>query len=78
MENNELINIAKNFKIDGEVTNVEICSSGHINKTYALTYKQENGESKKYILQYVNTNVFPNLPELMDNIKNITRNFVLK
>ena len=72
MENNELINIAKNFKIDGEITNVEICSSGHINKTYALTYKKENGDSKKYILQYVNTNVFPNLPELMDNIKNIT------
>ncbi len=72
MENNELINIAKNFKIDGEVTNVEICSSGHINRTYALTYKKENGDSKKYILQYVNTNVFPNLPELMDNIKSIT------
>ena len=27
MENQELINIAKNFKIDGEVTNIEICSS---------------------------------------------------
>ena len=72
MENNELINIAKNFKIDGEITNIDVCSSGHINKTYALTYKKENGENKKYILQYVNTNVFPNLPELMDNIKNIT------
>ena len=48
MDKNELINIAKNFKIDGEVTSVEVCSSGHINKTYALTYKQNNGESKKY------------------------------
>ena len=71
MENQELINIAKNFKIDGEITDIDICSSGHINKTYALTYK-ENNEDKKYILQYVNTNVFPNLPELMNNIKNIT------
>ena len=72
MDKNELINIAKNFKIDGEVTSVEVCSSGHINKTYALTYKQNNGESKKYILQYVNDEVFPNLPELMKNIKNVT------
>ena len=73
MENQELINIAKNFIIDGEITNIELCSSGHINKTYALTYKKENGENKKYILQYVNTNVFPNLPELMENIKNVTK-----
>ena len=73
MENQELINIAKNFKIDGEITNIELCSSGHINKTYALTYKKEKGENKKYILQYVNTNVFPNLPELMENIKNVTK-----
>ena len=72
MNKEKLINIAKNFKIDGEITNIEVCSSGHINKTYALTYKTNNDENKKYILQYVNTNVFPNLPELMNNIKNIT------
>ena len=72
MDNQELIDIAKNFKIDGEVTKVEKCRDGHINKTYALTYKQNNGESKKYILQYVNDSVFPNLPELMKNIKNVT------
>ena len=72
MKENELIDIAKNFKIDGEVENIEICSLGHINKTYALTYKQNDGECKKYILQYVNDSVFPNLPELMKNIKNVT------
>ncbi len=73
MNKEKLINIAKNFKIDGEPIDVEICSSGHINKTYAITYKTSDGEKKKYILQYVNTNVFPNLPELMNNIKNITK-----
>ena len=72
MNKEELINIAKNFKIAGEPINIEKCESGHINKTYAITYKTEKGENKKYILQYVNTNVFPNLPELMKNIKNVT------
>ncbi len=72
MNKEELINIAKNFKIDGEPIKIEKCESGHINKTYAITYKKNDGENKKYILQYVNTNVFPNLPELMKNIKNIT------
>ena len=73
MNKEELINIAKNFKIDGEPIKIEECSSGHINKTYAITYKTNESESKKYILQYVNTNVFPNLPELMMNIKKVTK-----
>ena len=73
MNKEKLLNIAKNFKIDGEPISIEKCDSGHINKTYAITYKLNNGEKKKYILQYVNTNVFPNLPELMTNIKNVTK-----
>lgn len=73
MNKEKLMNIAKKFKIDGEPINIEICSSGHINKTYAITYKTNDGENKKYILQYVNDNVFPNLPELMKNIRNVTK-----
>ncbi len=72
MNKEKLINIAKNFKIDGEPIKITQCESGHINRTYALTYKTQENEEKKYILQYVNTNVFPNLPELMTNIRNIT------
>ena len=77
MDREKLTNIAKNFKIDGEPINIEKCDSGHINKTYAITYKKSDGENKKYILQYVNTNVFPNLPELMTNIKKVT-NYMAK
>ena len=77
MNKEELINIAKNFKIDGEPIKLEKCESGHINSTYAITYKTKEGD-KKYILQYVNTNVFPNLPELMNNIKKITNYMVNK
>ena len=73
MKKDELIKIAKNFSIDGEPVKIEKCNSGHINKTYAITYKTKEDEQKKYILQYVNTNVFPNLPELMTNIKKITK-----
>lgn len=78
MNKEKLIKIAKNFKIDGEIINIEKCNSGHINKTYAVTYQKENGEKKKYILQYVNTNVFPDLPELMKNIKNVTEYMINK
>lgn len=72
MEKEEIINIAKNFKIEGTPIKVEECNSGHINKTYAITYKTQENKNEKYILQYVNTDIFPNLPRLMSNIKNIT------
>ena len=68
MENSELFEIAKNFEINSKPTEISIIDSGHINKTYLV--KCENGE--KYILQYVNTNVFPNITELMNNIENVT------
>ena len=68
MENSELFEIAKNFKINGKPTEISIIDSGHINKTYLVKY--DTGE--KYILQYVNTNVFPNIVELMNNIEMVT------
>lgn len=78
MNKEKLINIAKNFKINGEPINIQECDSGHINRTYAITYKTDDNKNKKYILQYVNTNVFPNLPELMTNIKKVTNYMVKK
>ncbi len=77
MNKEKLKKIASNFKIDGEIIDIKRCDSGHINKTYAVKYKTNDGE-KKYILQYVNTNVFPNLPELMTNIKNVTQYMITK
>lgn len=68
MENSELFEIAKNFEINGKPTEISIIDSGHINKTYLVKY--DTGE--KYILQYVNTNVFPNIVELMNNIEKVT------
>lgn len=77
MDKEKLINIAKMFKIEGEIVGIDECSSGHINRTYAVEYKMKNNEYKKYILQYVNTDVFPKLPELMTNMKKITQ-YILK
>ena len=76
MNKEKLISIAKNFKIEGEPILVEKCDSGHINKTYAITYKVNENKNKKYILQYVNTNIFPNLGELMTNINKVT-NYII-
>lgn len=68
MKKEKLLEIANKFQIEGKPIQVKLIDSGHINKTYLVTYDTE----KKYILQYVNTNVFPNITELMKNIEEVT------
>lgn len=68
MKRDELLEISKNFNIEGEPVQVRIIESGHINKTYLVEYNT----GKRYILQYVNTKVFPNITELMKNIEGVT------
>ena len=58
----DLNKILKQFNIE---TNIENYGNGHINDTY-LT------QTKNYILQRINTNIFKNPAELMDNIENVT------
>lgn len=64
--------IADKFKISGTFYDAEIFGSGHINVTYLVTYKKEDSSLKKYIIQKVNTNVFKNINELMENVFDVT------
>lgn len=68
MKKEKLLEISKKFEIEGNPIDVKLIDSGHINKTYLVEYDT----NKKYILQYVNTNVFPNITELMNNIEKVT------
>lgn len=72
MDKENLLEIASNFKLTGNPIDAEICESGHINQTYSIKCA-EGEKNKKYILQYVNTKVFPNLKELMKNIEKVTQ-----
>lgn len=68
MKKEKLLEISKKFNIEGNPINVKLIESGHINKTYLVEYDT----GKKYILQYVNTKVFSNIRELMNNIEKVT------
>ena len=59
--------VCRNFSIEGEYRSYEQVTSGHINKTYKV-YFYRDGEVKDYILQRVNTYVFKNPVEVMNNI----------
>ncbi len=67
----KVLEVLSHFAIAGEYSHCEIINSGHINETYRA-YFIRNGELKDYILQRVNTYVFKNPVEMMENIVNVT------
>ncbi|MBQ9118381.1 MAG: aminoglycoside phosphotransferase family protein [Clostridia bacterium] len=63
--------VCNRFQLQGEYRNYEVINSGHINTTYKV-YFFRDGEIKDYILQRVNTYVFKEPVEMMDNISSVT------
>ncbi|MBO5495115.1 MAG: aminoglycoside phosphotransferase family protein [Eubacterium sp.] len=74
MEN--VAEILKEFDFAGELVSYKLFGSGHINTTYIVTY-DEGATKVRYILQRVNTNVFKNIDELMENVFAVT-SFLMK
>ncbi|MFA5341936.1 MAG: aminoglycoside phosphotransferase family protein [Clostridia bacterium] len=62
-----VIEIASKFSYDGNIIQITPIGAGHINKTYLV-----QTSLKKYTLQMINTSVFTNPEELMQNIYNVT------
>lgn len=60
--------ILKQFQVEGDVTSIEPYGSGHINHTYLV----QMADDKKYILQGINTTIFKDTDQLMENILNVT------
>lgn len=64
----EYIEIIRHFRIEQNIVSVEHYGSGHINHTFLA--KTEGGTN--YILQKINTSIFPKVEELMENILQVT------
>ena len=67
-----LIDTIKAFPSFGKYIGFRPITDGHINDTYVVEYKQNDGEISQYLLQRINTNVFTKPDELMQNIVNVT------
>lgn len=59
--------ITEKFDINGNVLKIEHYGSGHINATYRVKTTQD-----EYILQKVNTSVFKNMEQLVENVAGVT------
>jgi aminoglycoside phosphotransferase (APT) family kinase protein len=69
--------LARNFQIFADFESAEPYGTGHINDTYAATYRQ-GGAMIRYIHQRVNQNVFKNARGLMENIQRVTEHLRAK
>ncbi|MBE6775722.1 MAG: aminoglycoside phosphotransferase family protein [Ruminococcaceae bacterium] len=69
---NEIKALANHFGIEGELIDFSVYTDGHINSTYRVTF--ESGDRiDKYIVQGINTHVFKNPDQLMENVVNVTK-----
>ena len=60
MENlTTLKNVVKNFRIHGEIVKIEKVNKGYINSTYRVETLSVSNNIHQYLLQRINTKVFP-------------------
>ena len=67
----ELTKVISAFNLEGELQECIVFGNGHINDTFRLTFKTEQG-TRRYILQKMSSFVFKKPVELMENISNVT------
>ena len=74
-QNNRLIDIAGQFRMDGVPSEVKALGDGFINDTYTVLIA---GSPIRYILQRKNTAIFKDVPGMMSNIKAVTEHLKKK
>lgn len=62
-----LLRVTSQFLIQGKVISIEKIKKGYINSTYKVETLSIHNHVHKYILQRINTNVFPDVQALMNN-----------
>ena len=66
----QLLNAISAFSFPGELESIEENHVGHVNNTFVLTFKS-GGTKKRFIFQRINSNVFPDVDGLMENIVHV-------
>jgi hypothetical protein len=65
--------IGSQFAIQGELVAINEVSGGHINSTFAGSYRQQDGSVQRFIFQSINRNVFKDAYGVMKNVERVTR-----
>ena len=73
----KLINILNQYDLKGEIKEIKPITVGHINDTFVVEYNVD-GKTEKYLLQWINHNVFKKPIEVMENVVGITEHIKKK
>jgi hypothetical protein len=60
------------YDLGSELVGIRPFGKGHINDTFAVYYQMEDGSSKRFIIQRINTYIFQDPEGLMQNIVGVT------
>ena len=74
----EIQNIVQNFlDTEGSQFDVEVLKSGHINDTFKVSLEKEH-KIKHFIVQKLNTSIFPEPQKIMENIETVAQHLTSK
>ncbi len=76
--NSKLQEVCRGFCIKGTYLGYETIQVGNVNKTYRVSVRTEEGKSKYFLVQNVNTYVFKNPVQVMENIDKVTEHIRAK
>lgn len=74
----QLKRVCRAFRIEGQWVSYEEISVGNINHTYKVNFIRPDGQPKSYIVQKVNTYVYKNPIQVMENIDRVTEHIRAK
>jgi Ser/Thr protein kinase RdoA (MazF antagonist) len=69
--------VARTFRVGGEITGISPVPGGHINDTYRVDVHRAGGETRSFLLQRLNPDVFRRPDLLMENVARVTRHVTL-
>lgn len=74
----KLQEVCKHFCINGTYLGHTLIQVGNVNKTYRVRIQQPDGSEKQFLIQNVNTYVFKNPIQVMENIDKVTEHIRAK
>lgn len=76
--NKKLEWVCREFRIEGEYVGYETIQVGNVNRTYQVNFLLPDGMPKSFLVQNVNTYVFKNPVQVMENIDKVTEHIRAK
>ncbi|MBQ7165032.1 MAG: phosphotransferase [Clostridia bacterium] len=64
----EILSVLEGYEFFSPIDTVEKMAGGNVNASYKIT----SAEGDRYVLQKINTSVFPCVPALMENVEKVT------